>query len=309
MRNKYRIAILGTGGVGGFLGAKLAAAYSSSADTEAIFIARGQNAQAIKENGLKLLTPTEEITVQPDMLAEDTSKLGEIDLLLCCTKTYDLENSIRSLAASITPRTIILPLLNGVDNSEKIQQTVPHARVLLGCIYIVSKIIAPGVVQQRGDFYALHFGGNSAWAADMQKLLQLFNTANINTILEDNIEEKVWSKFSFISPIATYTSAHNICIGKILESDEHKAAIKGLMNEVVTLADTLSIRLPADCIDKNFQVMAKLPYEATSSMHADFANNKPTELETLTAYVVKKAATQSMQADAYAGLYATLLER
>lgn len=309
MQKKYRIAILGIGGVGGFLGGKLAEAYSHSTDVEIIFIARGSNAQAIKENGLKLITPAGEMIVRPDIIADDTDPIGEIDLLICCTKTYDLENSMKALSSSVTPDTLILPVLNGVDSTEKVQSFLPGAKVLQGCIYLVSKLIAPGMVQQRGEFYSLHFGGDKTLSAEMTRLLDLFKQANINAVLEDNIHEKMWSKFSFISPIATYTSAYNISIGKILESDEHKSALKKLMAELVTLAKAQHIDLPADSIEKNFLTMGKLPYEATSSMQADFANNKPTELETLTGSVVRKATEKGVQLDSYADMYQLLRER
>jgi 2-dehydropantoate 2-reductase len=309
MKKNYRIAILGIGGVGGFLGGKLAAAYSHTEDIEIIFVARGSNALAIKENGLKLITSSEEIIVHPDSVADDVSSIGEIDLLICCTKTYDLEHSIKALSSSITPNTIILPLLNGIDNTEKIQLLLPKAKVLQGCIYLVSKLIAPGTVQQRGEFYSLHFGGDKMLTDQMPKILNLFKQANINAVSEDNIHEKIWSKFSFISPVATYTSAYNISIGKILESNEHTTSLKKLMVELITLAKALNINLPTDSIEKNFLVMEKLPYETTSSMQADFANNKPTELETLTGSVVRKAAEQGIPLDAYTDIYQLLRER
>jgi len=309
MQQKYRIAILGIGGVGGFIGGKLAAAYSQTAHTEIIFIARGSNGQVIKENGLKLISHTEEMIVRPDSVCDATYPIGKIDLLICCTKTYDLENSIKALSSSITPGTIILPLLNGVDNTEIVQSLLPGAKVLHGCIYLVSKLIAPGVVQQRGEFYSVHFGGDETVAAEMTRLLSLFEKANINAVSEAHIHEKIWSKFSFISPVATYTSAYDISIGKILESKEHTSSIKQLMAELLTLAGKLNIHLPADSIEKNFVVMGKLPYETTSSMQADFANNRPTELETLTGSVARKAAAQGVQLDSYTGMYQLLSER
>ena len=309
MQKKYRIAILGIGGVGGFIGGKLAAAYSGSADMEIIFIARGNNAVAIKKSGLKLLTAAGEIIAKPDIIADDALSIGKIDLLICCTKTYDLENSVRAISACITPDTIILPLLNGVDSTEKLQLLLPDAKVLQGCIYLVSKLTAPGIVQQRGEFYSLHFGGIKSLAAEMHKLLELFTNANITAILDDNINEKIWSKFAFISPVATYTSAYDISIGKILESEEHTTAIKKLMTELLTLAKTQHIDLPVDTIEKNLLTMGKLPYEATSSMQADFANNKPTELKTLTGSVVRKATEQGVALDTYAEMYQLLQER
>lgn len=309
MQNKFRIAILGIGGVGGFIGGKLTAAYNNATDVELIFIARGANAQAIKENGLHLITHTEEITAHPHTITDNPADLRDINLLICCTKTYDLENSIRTLAPAITPNTLILPLLNGVDSTEVIQAVVPHAKVLQGCIYIVSKLTAPGTVQQRGEFHSLHFGGDKAWAAEMDHLLHLFQNAGITTTLENNIHEKVWSKFSFISPIATYTSAQNISIGRILESPEHTTAITTLMTELQTLAQSLHINLPPDTTDRNFATMRKLPYETTSSMHADFTANKSTELEQLTGYVVNKATVQSLSLNSYPAMYKLLRSR
>jgi 2-dehydropantoate 2-reductase len=309
MQKKYRIAVAGIGGVGGFLGGKLAAAYSHSEEIEILFIARGSNANAIKENGLRLIMPSEEIIAIPDFILSDTDNIGKIDLLICCTKAYDLESSIIALSSSITSETIILPLLNGVDNTEKLQSLFPEAKVLHGCIYLVSKLINPGVVQQRGEFYSLHFGGDTVSTAEKNKLLNLFKNADINAVLEDDIYEKIWSKFSFISPIATYTSAHNISIGQILESNEHTSSLKKLMTELVTLAKAMKINLPADTVEKNFLVMQKLPYEATSSMQADFATNRPTELETLTGTVVRKITERNILSDSYADLYQLLRKR
>lgn len=309
MQRKYRIAILGIGGVGGFIGGKLAAAYSGSSNFEVIFVTRGANGDAIRENGLKLITDEGEEVIRPDIVTSDPGSVGPVDLVIVATKTYDLENSVGSLSSSITPHTIILPLLNGVDNTEKLQAVAPQSTVLQGCIYLVSKIIAPGVVQQRGAFYALHFGRDIALSTELQHLLELFQKANINAILEDEIQGRIWTKFSFISPVATYTSAHDLTIGKILESTEHTEAIKGLMSELVVLATALNIQLPPDCIEKNLAVMAKLPYEASSSMAADFAAHKSTELETLTGTVVRKAAAHGIPVPAYTSLYQLLRDR
>jgi 2-dehydropantoate 2-reductase len=309
MAKKYTIAILGIGGVGGFIGGKLAEAYSNSKNVEVIFVSRGSNAQAIKEKGLRLVTAQGETTVRPDDVVVDPGAIGEIDILIVCTKAYDLEKSISSLSSSITPETVILPLLNGVESTEVLQSLQPEARVLYGCIYLVSKLMAPGVVQQRGEYYSLHFGGDKKTAPDTALLLRLLEKANINAVLEENIRDKVWSKFSFISPVATYTAGNKISIGKILESEEHTAALKKLMTEFAAVAKALNVHLPADTIERNFLVMEKLPRETTSSMEADFANNRLTELETLTGFVVRKAKEQGIPLELYTDMYHRLRVR
>lgn len=309
MNRKYRIAILGIGGVGGFLGGLLAAAYNNTGNVEVVFITRGSNGQAIREKGLKLITASGERIVHPGEVIDDPASAGVIDLLICCVKSYALESSMSSLATSITADTIILPLLNGVDNAERIKNVFPQAKVLQGCIYVVSKLMEPGVVQQRGEFWSLHFGSNTMPAAEKKDVQNIFKEAGIDAVIEDDIDGKMWSKFSFISPVATYTSAYDTSIGQILDSEEHTRLIRVLMAELLTLAKAMNIRLPEDSMEKNFLVMQKLPYEATSSMQADFVNKRQTELETLTGYVVMQAERQGIQLPSYSKMYELLLQK
>ncbi|WP_276133389.1 ketopantoate reductase family protein [Polluticoccus soli] len=306
MTTKYRIAILGIGGVGGFIGGRLAACYSGGGAVEVVFIARGENLEAIKKNGLQLTTAYGEDTVHPDIVTDNANEIGPIDLLICCTKTYGLEESLAAVKNAVTENTVILPLLNGVDNAERVAAIFPQAKVLHGLIYIVSKLVAPGVVQQKGEFHAVHTGSDSIPAGELGFIHEVLDQAGINHVPEKNIVEKIWSKFSFISPVASYTSAYNISIGQILEDTAHSHAVTQLMNEVIALAGSTGIQLPADTVAKNFEVMSKLPYEATSSMQADFAAGRKTELEKLTGYVVKQAAAHGLILSGYAVPYGLL---
>ena len=131
---KFRIAILGLGAVGGYFGGKLAAHYSDSKEIEIIFIARGENENTIKSNGLKLITSQGEQIIHPAVVTSQPGLLGIIDLLLVCVKSYDLETSFEPLKPCINDQTIILPLLNGVDNSERIKKILPQADVWRGCV-------------------------------------------------------------------------------------------------------------------------------------------------------------------------------
>ncbi len=307
MSNKFRIAVIGMGGVGGFVGGKLAARFQGSDKVEIIFIARGANLEAIRVNGLKLVTGETEMIVYPDIVTDTPQGLGPIDLILCCTKTYHLEESVRSFAHNITAETLILPLFNGVDHAQKIRDIFPEATVLDGCIYIVSKLLSPGVIKQSGNFYSLHFGSSTLSSERSSFLDKLFSDADIPAVNEKDIEQRLWNKFLFISPIATYTTALNISIGRILESPEHSSALKELMAEIILLAQKKGISLPADTIAANFEVMAKLPYEATSSMQHDFTNGRQTEVEALTGYIVREARQFDLSLKKYETFYQQLV--
>ena len=131
------ITISGLGGVGGYYGAMLVeAARREGLGRTISFVARGAHRAAIEERGLHVHTPERDFTVHPDYLAEDPHDLPPTDLLILATKSYDLEANIQQLRPIITPRTIILPLLNGADITDQIQALLPEARVWDGCVYI-----------------------------------------------------------------------------------------------------------------------------------------------------------------------------
>lgn len=123
-----KIAIAGIGGVGGYFGGWLAKHYENS-DVEIYFIARGENETAIRDHGLQLETTSGNFTAHPKKVSADPNEIGPVDLLLCCTKTYDLEESIARLRPCITRDTVILPLQNGVDSRERIHKIFPEQEV------------------------------------------------------------------------------------------------------------------------------------------------------------------------------------
>src|SRR5262245_39492674 len=133
MDKGYKIAILGIGGVGGYIGAKLASAYTRH-DIQISFLVRGENAGAIEGNGLKLITDDSEFSVRPSVLTSDAGTLKSIDLFIVCTKSYQLEEVIRSVLPG-NENAKFLVLLNGVDAPDKIKKIHPGIRVLNGCIY------------------------------------------------------------------------------------------------------------------------------------------------------------------------------
>ena len=117
---KTKIGILGLGGVGGYFGGLLAKAYFDSNAIEIVFIARGDTKKAIAENGLKIILDDSEMIVFPKLLSDDPEKIGKLDYLICATKTYDIETSLESIKNSITSKTTLLPLYNGVDATERL---------------------------------------------------------------------------------------------------------------------------------------------------------------------------------------------
>ncbi|MFZ1678010.1 MAG: 2-dehydropantoate 2-reductase, partial [Saprospiraceae bacterium] len=146
-----KIAISGIGGLGGFFGGLLAKQYKDSKDVEIIFLSRGENEKAIRQNGLQVLTVKGNFTAYPKLITSDASLIGKVDLLICCTKRYDLAENMIECSPCVNEHTIILPLLNGVDSRELIETIFPKNLVLDGCVYLVARLTEPGIVMETGN--------------------------------------------------------------------------------------------------------------------------------------------------------------
>ncbi|TRW99887.1 ketopantoate reductase family protein [Flavobacterium gawalongense] len=295
---KTRIGILGLGGVGGYFGGLLAKAYTQSEAIEIVFIARGETQKAIVQNGLKIIcsasslslgSDESEMIVFPNLVSNDPEEIGKLDYLICATKTYDIESSFLSIKNCITPKTIILPLYNGVDATERIEKLFPENTVLQGCVYIISMIVSPGVIRKIGPYEKLFFGSKTAPISKLNELQSIFEKAAIESYLVDTIEETVWEKFIFISALASATSYLNQNIGAILNNAANKAIYISLLNEITSVAFAKGLALPNDIVVQTIVKLEKSPQDATSSMHRDLLAGRNTEVVSLTKYVVDQA--------------------
>ena len=301
-----KIAIVGIGGVGGYLGGMLAKHFEDSKEVEIYFIARGENEKAIKQNGLRVETTKGNFVAHPKLITSNPGDIGAVDFLIYCTKSYDLEESIEQFKPCINKDTVILPLLNGVDSSERIKTILPSNEVWDGCIYIVSQLSEPGIIKETGNINTLFFGSDTGTEVKLKKIETIFKESAISASLSGNIQQEIWKKFIFLSPIATLTSYLNVNFGVILSSEEHKKTLWSLLHEIKAVADAKKIRLPDDIIQKTMATMLGLQKETTTSMHRDFQKGKKTELESLAGYVVKLGKQFNVEVPTYGMIYEKL---
>ncbi len=296
---KTRIGILGLGGVGGYFGGLLAKAYFESDAIEIVFIARGETQKAIAKNGLKIIADATEIGAFPSLVSNNPEEIGKLDYLICATKTYDIETSFETIKNCITSNTILLPLYNGVDATERIQKLFPKNIVLQGCVYIVAMIESPGIIKKIGVYEKLFFGSKSASVSKLNVLQSIFEKASIESYLVENIEETVWEKFIFISALASATSYLNVNIGGILNNPENKAIYGSLLNEITAVAVAKGVTLPDDIVAQTVSKLEKTPKDATSSMHRDLLAGHKMEVNSLTKYVVSEGLKYGVETPVY----------
>jgi 2-dehydropantoate 2-reductase len=309
MKNKTRIAILGIGGVGGYLGGKLAGKYADDDDFEIIFIARGENKKAIEEKGLKLITPAGQRIVRPDVITERPDEIGPVDYLICCVKSYHLETALENLGSCVTSGTVILPFLNGVDSRERIERIFPETEVWDGCVYIIVRLIEAGIVRELGNIHKCYFGSSGGTREKLEFLEKTLLDAEIEIYLSADIEQTIWDKFLLISAIAGLTSYLDLTIAEICTNETHRKTLLGLMKELKAVGEAKGIGFSPGIIEKTISIFQKTPPGITSSMHSDFQNGGPTEYPTLTEYIVRQGRVLNVETPLYSKISEALAIR
>jgi 2-dehydropantoate 2-reductase len=311
--SRFRIGIMGIGGTGGYLGGMLAAQYAGSAAVEITFFARGENLDKIKSSGLILRTDEWEKTAYPFDTILAGQATGTYDLLICCVKSNDLEQGILALKGCIHASTIILPFLNGVDATERIRASLPQLsdNVLTGCCYILARLERPGEIKVSGPLRQFYLGASTGWLKPgiTQKIAQIFTDAGIDAKVARDIDETLWTKFLFISPMASLTSALDRSLGEVLASKESKEVLISLIRELKGLAAAKGIVLPEDIEAALLAKMELVPFDGITSMHADLRKNKPSEIQSLTGYVVRQGERLHFPVPVYQRVLAQIIER
>ncbi|MCD6259436.1 MAG: 2-dehydropantoate 2-reductase [Helicobacteraceae bacterium] len=271
-----RVAVVGLGGVGGYIAASLA-----KTSYDVVGFARGAHLEAIKKNGLRIVEDERSYSVALDVRALDEVE-GSFDIVLFCVKSYDLAQAYKALEHTLHPKSILLSFSNGVANGDTLR-SLSDARVLDGCVYILSHIESEGVVRKKGRVFAAVFGGESEAASTLSAL---FDEADLRYKTPENIQEALWKKYLFISAFATLTSYYDKSIGALMK--ENLQEVQSLLKEINSVAKAKGIDISAE-VQKALETAASLPYDASTSMHLDFQNHKKTELEALSGYILKEA--------------------
>ena len=305
-----KIAIVGIGGVGGYFGGKLARQYESKDDHQIMFVVRGPHLEKIKEKGLEVTTQEEGTFVAiPAYATGNPEELGPVDVIILCVKGYGLDAAARMLVNNIHDDTVIITVLNGVDNAERLKTTLHKRSVLNGCVYISSRIVSPGKIQQVAGPRTLIFGPEDGSIEPYKNIESVLQNAGIKATLSSNIQTDVWTKFVFMGPLAGITSMLDKPFGAIMEDQDNVKMTEGLMREVESLAKAQNVSLPDDVVRKSLALARNFPYETKSSLQLDFEKGKPSEIETFTGYVVKSGKVFGITTPFHDQVYSALKEK
>jgi len=279
-----KILIYGTGGVGGFFGGKLALAQH-----HVTMIARGEHLNAIRKNGLKVKSLTGNFTAHPTLSTDDLAAIETPDLVIFGVKSWQLQDAAKAVLPHTTKQTLFLPLQNGADNAEKLNEVLPKDQVLAGLCRMISFIEKPGVISNPDIAPTLLFGEQDNMRTErVEKVLHAFAKAHVDASIPENIQVAIWQKFLFITTVSAIGGLTRSTIGAMRESQYLKNMMRQTAQEVYEVAQAKGIALPEDTLDKTFAAIDRQAYETTASTQRDIMEGKPSEIHNFNGYIVKE---------------------
>ena len=297
-----KIAIYGTGGVGGYFGARLA-----QGGEDVIFIARGEHLRAIQTSGLRVDSLNGDFVVNPAKATDDVSEIGPVDQVIIGVKAWQVPDAALAIRPLLGLNTTVLPLQNGVDAVPQLTAELGSAVVIGGLCKIVSFVVAPGHIRHAGFAPSIVIGELDNQRTDrIVEIEKTFNDAAIETAIAANIHVALWMKFLFIASFSGVGAITNASAGIIRTDPDLRGQMLQAMKEIYELSHARNIKLPPDSIETAMAAVNALPEDATSSMQRDIAAGKPSELESQNGAVVRMARESGIDVPTHEFIYAKL---
>ena len=276
-----KIAIMGSGGVGGYFGARLAAA-----GTDVTFIARGAHLEAIRSEGLRVQSPLGDVHINPAGATDDPADVGPVDVVLFATKLYDTESAGQQCQAFIGADTAVISLLNGVDSEEQLSRILGPEHVVGGVARISAGIAEPGVIQHHASFAGIEFGElDGRKSGRLQAFLAAATEANIDAQICDDINVAIWQKFVMMASFSAVTAVTRLPAGPIRDNPQSWSLMQEAAHEAGAVARARGVGLAESAVDDIVKLLGALPGDMKASMLMDLERGKPLELEWLSGAV------------------------
>ncbi len=297
-----RIAVMGTGGVGGYYGGLLA-----RSGYDVAFIARGAHLQALRDKGLRIKSVHGDFAVGPVKATDHPAEIGPVDLVLFTTKTYQTYAAAHAIKPLVGPNTVILPLQNGIDAAERIGSVLGRHQVVGGVTWISAAIEAPGVIGQYSPFRRIFVGELDGPATPrVEAIHQVLKDTGATIEVVPNIVEILWTKFVFISSISALGALTRVTLGEYRSVEETAGFLKDAIGEVVSIARAKGVRLAPDILTKTLSAIADSPANIKPSMQRDVETGQTSELESLIGIVVQLGKELNVPTPVMGFAYASL---
>jgi 2-dehydropantoate 2-reductase len=279
-----KIAVMGSGGVGGFYGGHLA-----HVGCDVTFVARGAHLKAMREHGLKIESAAHgDIHVPKVKVTEDPATIGPVDLVIIAVKLWDIETTANAIKPIVGPHTGVLSLQNGVIKDDILRRAFGDKAVMGGVGYVATHISRPGVIHQTGTLQRLLFGEYDGSRSERAETLYAAALrTGIEPELSADIRKTLWEKYVFLVGLSGSTTTMRSTIGPIRENPQTRAFLHDLMRETVAVGRAHGVALPGDYADQRMTFADSVAPDMTSSMHHDLEGGNRLEVAWLSGGVLQ----------------------
>lgn len=296
------IVVFGTGGVGGYFGAKL-----HKAGFKVTFIARGKHLEAIQNNGLQIKSIDGNFTIHPRVI-ENITTIETPDLIILGVKSWQITDVAQIIKPVIGKTTMVLPLQNGADNADKLRAILNPENVLAGLCKIVSKVEAYGVINHFAYQPEIIFGEyNNAHTERIKLLKTVFDKAGFKNQLSKNIHLDIWNKFIFITTVSGIGALTRSLFGEMRQNDVIMEMMLQTAQEMKQIANAKGIPISDIDVERTLKIFHQMPFETTASMQRDIMEKKPSELENFNGFIVKQGIKLGIETPMNSFIYNCLL--
>lgn len=299
-----KIAVFGSGGVGGYFGGRLA-----QAGEEVAFIARGDHLRALQSRGLRVSSVAGDFLVHPVRASARPAEIGPVDVVLLGVKSWQVADAAEAMRPLVGSDTFVVPLQNGVDAPDELASVLGQKHVLGGLCRIIALIEQPGHIRHTGAEPYIAFGELQGGSSDrVERLRAVFARAKgVSVEVPADIRVAMWSKFLFIAALSGVGAITRAPFGVIRSLTESRRMLRQALEEIAAVAAALRIDLPASTVDETMAFIDGLPPEGTTSMQRDIMAGRPSELAAQSGAVVRMGRETGVPVPVHAFIYQSLL--
>jgi len=299
-----KILVLGSGGVGGYFGARLV-----EAGANITFFVRKKRAEFINTFGISIKSPHGDCLVKANTLSIGNKKQS-FDLVILTCKAYDLESSLNDLNLVLSNKPVFLPLLNGMSHIKFLRNRFGKNKVLAGAAHIASVLTSKNVIKQLNPIQILTIGSiESDLVNTAIKFKNICENAKFKTIYTENILQALWDKWTFLATLAGSTCLFNTCVGEITSSKIGEGLMIKMYEEALKVAEIKNYRVDSKAQKKSLEILMKPASDFTSSMLRDLQAQKRTEHEHILGDLVRLGLSHNIELPLMSSAYINILIR
>jgi 2-dehydropantoate 2-reductase len=297
-----RIAVMAAGAVGGYFGARLAAA-----GHDVTFVARGAHLDAIRRDGLRIESVHGDLHLRDVSATDDPRRVGPVDVVLFTVKAWDTESAGEQSRPLVGPGTRVITLQNGVDSVERLAPILGDESVVGGSTYIVTTIAGPGLIRHTSPQARIRCGRLDRRAdAALTGCVEQMQAAKIDIALSDDMFLEIWKKFVLLAGTSSITASTRQRMGVIRDDEDMQALLTKLMHEAIAVGRAAGVKFPPDFTAELDSTVAGFPPTMKASMANDLDAGNRLELDWLGGKVVALGRKYGVQTPANETIYAIL---